>query len=538
MFDYTVDAPCDLGASPVWSQLTLQPLSGHVLTPFSLSVIEGAAGRAWFAYYDRLGFNPPARPGFTRRHLGRLYADETLSARLDVEQAGLSALQLRLNGRLAPLAQAEKPGFLASYRLGRSQRKVDELPTALHAELEPTLRKVEAWFRKTRELRWTQAEVLQVMEEIERVATPAMTAFFAARHGLLLAYNRLIVALLGRCPYPHSLALINNSLCDLDGLAEVDMALAVVDLAQQMNPAVLDWVRRGDLGNWQETLPHAGLAEGVTAFLARYGHRTIGEGEMRNPGWWQDPSPLFRALAACHDRSAHPPVKLPSRGGQQKLLELLEPGQRKDAQQTLGQIRRLLALQSRSLDALAYVFAGTRLWALAAAKEAMVDGRLVDPDDVFFFEIEEMKEMMTGEWNVSDRAGIQATAAQRRTEYASWCKAWPGDLWVGDQEARSVQPGLPAVAGHITGPLRRVAGPQTQRCAAAVVGVDQMDAGCALALPLAGAFVAASGTPVDAIAAAARYWHTPAVVGLGAAFGRLVEGAQTTVDGDTGAVDQ
>ncbi len=309
MFDYTVDAPCDLGASPVWSQLTLQPLSGRVLTPFSLSVIEGAAGRAWFAYYDRLGFNPPARPGFTRRHLGRLYADETLSARLDVEQAGLSALQLRLNGRLAPLAQAEKPGFLASYRLGRSQRKVDELPTALHAELEPTLRKVEAWFRKTRELRWTQAEVLQVMEEIERVATPAMTAFFAARHGLLLAYNRLIVALLGRCPYPHSLALINNSLCDLDGLAEVDMALAVVDLAQQMNPAVLDWVRRGDLGNWQETLPHAGLAEGVTAFLARYGHRTIGEGEMRNPGWWQDPSPLFRARTGSLPR----PVCAPSR---------------------------------------------------------------------------------------------------------------------------------------------------------------------------------------------------------------------------------
>ncbi len=236
--------------------------------------------------------------------------------------------------------------------------------------------------------------------------------------------------------------------------------------------------------------------------------------------------------------AAQPPVKLPSRGGQQKLLEMVDPSQHKQAQQALGQARRLLLLQSRSLDALAFVFAGTRLWALAAAKEAMVDGRLLNQDDVFFFEIEEIKRMMTGEWNISDQATIHATAAQRKAEFEGWHSVQPGDLLVGDQEARPAQPGLPAVGGHVTGPLRASRWIQSQRCTAAVVGIDQMDAGCALALPLAEGFVARSGTPVDAIAAAARYWHTPAVVGIGPIYPGLVEGAQTTVDGDAGVVDQ
>jgi len=59
-----------------------------------------------------------------------------------------------------------------------------------------------------------------------------------------------------------------------------------------------------------------------------------------------------------------------------------------------------------------------------------------------------------------------------------------------------------------------------------------------LILPFARALIAADGTPLDPIVAAARGWHIPTVVGLGARFDTLVEGAQTTILGDNGTVEQ
>ena len=54
----------------------------------------------------------------------------------------------------------------------------------------------------------------------------------------------------------------------------------------------------------------------------------------------------------------------------------------------------------------------------AAGHEAMGDKRLLAEEDVFFYELEEMKQMMTGEWNISDMDNIRATAAQRKLDYA------------------------------------------------------------------------------------------------------------------------
>ena len=48
------------------------------------------------------------------------------------------------------------------------------------------------------------------------------------------------------------------------------------------------------------------------------------------------------------------------------------------------------------------VAAAARYWVSGAANEALADGRLQSPDEVFLLELEELKQMMTGEWsNVS-----------------------------------------------------------------------------------------------------------------------------------------
>ena len=86
--------------------------------------------------------------------------------------------------------------------------------------------------------------------------------------------------------------------------------------------------------------------------------------------------------------------------------------------------------------------------------------------------------------------------------------------------------------------MRRLADTRADDCRGAILGTEHLDSGWALVLPVADGFVAAAGTPVDPCVVAARAWHRPVVVGLGEAYDELVEGAQTTVDGDTALVEQ
>ena len=88
---------------------------------------------------------------------------------------------------------------------------------------------------------------------------------------------------------------------------------------------------------------------------------------------------------------------------------------------------------------------------MAAGTEAASDGRLGDFADVFFYELEEVKQMMTGEWNISDQSGIRATAAERKAQAATWRASQPGDLLVGDVEVRLAGVGLSGAPGAASG---------------------------------------------------------------------------------------
>ncbi len=443
MFDYVLPGGLPSGSRTAWSQHPLQPLvavkplSTPPLTPFSYSLLAEVAGRAWFQYFDRLGFDPMPRARIMRQYQGRPYLNLTLSAQRDAEFAGLEPLTLRLDGQLFPLFKWEKPGLVASFKAGLNQKKIDDTLKNLASELDSVTQMAQQWQAKTQELRWTQAEILQIMEEIEDSAVPAFIGFFAARYQLEVACNRLIRLTLDKLDDPASLTLIQAATSDVSNLVEQAMAnrlRALGDLAAG-DPATIAWLQAGIFENWSATLPNSRVTAAVTEFLALYGHRCVAEGEIRHLRWRQDPTPVLRAILAYALHQLSMPDASPIAQSEQKLLDAVPSGQRKEARQLLQKIRQCLALQSRALHAFAYILDGTHGWALAAAKEAMIDQRLLQLDDVFFFELEEMKRMMTGEWNVSDRQEIQATCARRKAEFAQSQQVAAPELLIGEVAA-------------------------------------------------------------------------------------------------------
>lgn len=444
MFDYSLAGGLPGGSRTIWSNLPLQPLVRGPLTPFSYSVLAEIAGRAWYQYYDRLGFNPTPRARILRQYWGRPYLNLTLYAQRDVEGAAIEPLTLTINGQPFPLSKWEKPGLVAGLKSALAQNKVDATLKSIAGGIDKVVDEAQSWYAKTTEMRWTQAEVLQIMEEIEHVGVPSLQAFLVARHNLDLAFNRLVHLTVERTGFPANLALITSALFGESNLIEAMIAQEMVRLGQRLveDEASLAWLRAGNYEEWETDLPNAALVTALQSLLTVYGHRCVDEGEIRQPRWAQQPAPLFALILAAAQGQAN--NRSASAANLGPLLEQGAAGRSKEAQQLVQKIGFLRPLQSQALQAFSYVLAGARRWALAAARDAQVDQRLLAADDAFFFELEELKQMMTGEWNISSRDEIQATNQERRRKFAEWQAAAPAELLIGDSEARSNAGELPA----------------------------------------------------------------------------------------------
>jgi len=206
------------------------------------------------------------------------------------------------------------------------------------------------------------------------------------------------------------------------------------------------------------------------------------------------------------------------------LLAGVDGKQRKALTELAETLHAAMRLQSQALHICARILAGARRWALAAGHEAAADQRLAAETDVFYYELEEVKQMMTGEWNISDQTGIRATAAARKEQMAAAQQQQPAELLVGDVAVRRAGAGLPGAPGVAAG-----------RIGAEVRVARQLDAGWSLWLPAAAALITAQGSPLDPISAAAGALGRPLVIDADAAP-TLAEGAVVTVEGDRGQV--
>lgn len=539
MYEYTSESPAPGNVSALWTRSYFYPFVS-VFTPFSHSVLAEISRRAWFHYYSSLGLEIAFAPrNLVRSENGRPYIDLKWICQQDVAFAGLQPLALRLNQKAVAVCEWEKPGLIAAFKLGRNQKKIGELLADVAGRMESITGRIQGWHARVRAMRWTQAEILQIMEEIERFGVDSLMAYFAARHNLERTHNELVQMLTGKS-LAESLQLINNSLSDLEGLPEIDLTQRLLTLSAQAaeDAQVMAWLKTQPSTDWAESAPSAAFVEAFQTLLHDFGHWTTGVGEMSHSVWAEDPELLLAAILICAREGAIAPRRVPSTVARQQLLDAVDGKSRKQAEQALESLRSLSLLQSQALNAFGYLLAGARIWALAAGTEAAADGRLVDTQDVFLFELEEIKQMMTGEWNITSTDEIRARAEERRKLYAGWQERRAPAAFFGETPAWTALPGLPSVNGSITGPLRRQEHLRPLLCQDAVIGARRVDSGWSPTLPLAGGLIAAAGSPLDPIIAAARIWHVPTVVGLGGAYDKLINGAQTKLDGTAGTVEQ
>jgi phosphohistidine swiveling domain-containing protein len=222
---------------------------------------------------------------------------------------------------------------------------------------------------------WSQAQLLQVMEEIEPMVIEALSWINLTTVAAVGGYARLgelIAKFEKQDDRAHALRL------------ELTAGLETPDsrLIEALSVGVAPEKLRSAFG-------HMGVVEPCEIALPRVAEMAetlLGAKAAPEPMMW-DPS-RAQGRQETATRTAHAKAGFLGRSELKKLLQVTQSA---------------LIEHAKARDALAYVLAATRHWAQAAAAEGMSDGRLASGDEIFMLEIEEIKQMMTGEWHSRDQ---------------------------------------------------------------------------------------------------------------------------------------
>jgi phosphohistidine swiveling domain-containing protein len=308
----------------------------------------------------------------------------------------------------------------------------------------------------------------------------------------------------------------------------------------------------------------AEVSQSFAAYQSRWGFRCSGELMLTQPGLDERPEELALLLRAyLHGDSLSPEELLAAQQGSRLARTAGMLAALRGRRRLLGwPLRALLRathvsieLRERARLQQARLYNRLRHLALAIGRAWESEGRLERQDDVFFFAIDELDQLLAG--GALFASHTAAAARQRRQAHEDFCREPPppdhfalpeGESWPlagGDAAeaasavAQDSYQGIGAGSGRAVGPprwLREVGEAQKLR-RGDVLLTRQTDPGWAAIFPLIAGLVLERGGLLSHGAILAREYGIPCVVGVPRVEELAARGRQLRVDGDRGTVD-
>jgi phosphohistidine swiveling domain-containing protein len=443
--------------------------------------------------------------------------------------------------RIVPLVVRSRVPIFA-LRLMRSpdatrKRYVRDIERLTHIDLPPTV---------------TSAARLDAFEELirsaPRFAMPRLLGLVVAGMLSYVAVGRLLGDRATRQELQSlTLGLPNNPTTEMD--------LALWALATQIRTdaashrALLEHPAAELAAAYRDGALPRPLQDGLAAFLARYGFRSIGEIDLGVPRWSEDPTHLLGAIAnylQLGDGAVAPDEQF-ERGAREAealittLLGRVRGPRRRVVRFFLGRLRALMG--SRELPKYTLIrrlFTPMRELLKPVGEELAAANRLESADDIFFVTVAEARQALAG-------ADMRATVAARRaTHERELARRHVPRVLLSDGTDAEVAlvdvpdgalRGSPASPGVVTAAARVILSPQGARLKPGEILVaPSTDPGWTPLFLTAGGLVMEMGGMMSHGAVVAREYGIPAVVGVAGATERIATGEEITVDGSAGVV--
>jgi phosphohistidine swiveling domain-containing protein len=296
----------------------------------------------------------------------------------------------------------------------------------------------------------------------------------------------------------------------------------------------------------------------VAGFLTCYGARGVGEIDLGQPRWREDPTSVMQALHSYLqiENPDQAPDRVFARGAaaaNQAVERLAESVRRTRGGWLKARLVHWAARRMRTLTGLreSPKFWAVRLMGLVRAAllhdgEALADAGVLDrSDDLFFLRLDELHSLGVGEernWAALVNERRRAYDREERRSQVPRLLLSDGQAFYEgvptvDEERDRVLAGSPVSPGLVDGPVRVILDPRTANLAPGEIlvcpGTDP--AWTPLFLVAAGLIMEMGGLMTHG-SVVAREYGIPAVVGVSQATTRLKTGQRVRVDGSTGQV--
>ncbi len=330
---------------------------------------------------------------------------------------------------------------------------------------------------------------------------------------------------------------------DLEDLAVAARPLAPVFLNEADNQKILERLARKPAGM-------AWLAA-WRRFIRDHGHRRLGETDLGQPRWAENPSQVFALLRNLLKTQHRTRLSLRLKRLAARRAEALEeaiaskPAPWRPWLRFLEKaVQKYQPFWEMAQNYFMLAFHRVRLAALELGKRLQDQGCIDEPSDVFLLEYDELTAIVQDQDPSPDkrslvrqRKALMARFASRSAPMLIRSDGIPVTFQERSSRGSTVLEGIGVSSGRVQGVLRFLRepapillGPQD------ILVINTADASLAPLFSQAIGLVARVGGFLNPAAVVAREMGLPAVFGVEAIFEQLEEGRQVTIDGDAGTV--
>jgi pyruvate,water dikinase len=405
-------------------------------------------------------------------------------------------------------------------------------------------------------------EALSQASHLDRAALlEHLDTFSGHTQPFLLQHLYLTTAMSGNFSYLRELltrlvpqasaALVAELVTGLGDISSAEQSYRLWELSRlaRQSPPVMAFLHSRQWHTWPQALADTDFLPAWQRFLDTFGHRSLYEVEMANPRWRERPDYLFDTLAAYAARDQEttpfdPQVQARRRqAAEQQVLPQVPWWWRWWFRTIMRRAQEYSRWRENSKSHLVQLIDIGRCLALAAGRCLVADGLLVDSEEVFLLEIDEVRAALRGQMAAPDIARL---LRQRRLERQRHAALQPPAAFVGERPfyeqtlatQGTVLHGLPSSPGRVSGIARVVRTPHDGKRLQAgdILVAPSTDPGWTPLFLLAAGLVMETGGYLSHGAIVAREYGIPAVLNVSLATRCILDGSTIVLDGEAGTV--
>jgi rifampicin phosphotransferase len=555
----------------IWSNANIKEVLPGVLTARSWSAADGILKHIIFAPYEAAGGRLPPGLAVIRRIHGRAYFDLTALQWAFFDGLGVPPVAVNhVMGGSQPEIRVPRPTLRDIWR---RQRNISRLLLALWRNERSLSRRINELRTQIARLAEEDLSALGNRRFLERMESHiGMVADFGPRFNLANSSATVSLQWLEKtacrfCGEEEGKRLASGLLAGQGGGTSAEHGYAVYDLAlaaaEDAQAREYLATRPLDPQGWRQLSPESPFRGVMTSFIARFGHRTIQEGEIAIPRWCEDPGFILEQVRRLleSERVVHPRAAAQSirSRAEEKLARLPWP-QRRLLGRLAGRARTLSALREEAKGILMLQGLPIRREILEIGRRLVAAGHLDKPESVFHLAIADIEAYLRGELSGSGAAALCADRVEQRQR---WLREEPPDVIIQEQNERSAAlpvfaitdaaagdsgrlpptggrylQGIGASGGIARGEARviRDANDGWRLKAGDILVTSSTDPGWTPMFVRAAAVVTEIGGYLSHGAIVAREYGLPAVVNIPHLLEQVADGERIVVDGNLGRV--